>query len=996
MDKRQSRQNISTLIEKYHRLADTGRIKEFNEAQTVNEFILPLFQFLGWDIHNINADEVTPEERISKGRVDWAFRIDGIPKFFLEAKALKVDLDVGKWAEQAINYAWNKGCTWAILTDFEGIKIFNADVSPSPRPLPQGEGIGRESLFFELKASEYLSRFDQLWLLSKEAFKEGLLDKEAEKWGKKVKRTHVGEKLFQDMMEWRMLLTKGFHKANALNPDELDEGVQRFLDRLIFIRTAEDRGIEPNILLSLIRQSDERKLVINGLTKIFRDFDDGYNSKLFEEHYSEKWNIDNETLKTVINGLYETRDGYRYDFSAISADVLGGIYEQYLGHILKQAKKRAEVKKEHTRRKEQGIYYTPTFVVDYIVKNTIGKFLSEKSYREVMDLKVLDPACGSGSFLIRAYDELVDYFEKKDKQKNLFTGFRILTGNIYGVDLDAQAVEIAQLNLLLKTLSSRVKLPNLAGKIRVGNSLISDHLQCHSELDSESKEMLKQVQHDKLSEYTLQHYFGENFKEKKPFTYENQFPEVFNRKNPGFDVIIGNPPYVRIQTLPKDEVKYFSDKYQSAGSNYDIYVLFVERGLQLLRDGGVLGFILPKKFFTASYGEGLRKVISKYNALSEIVDFGHEQVFEGATTYTCLLFLRKGKNPSFRYGTVKDFAKVKYSKNLDKDSIEGVSVKSRMLSHKTWFFAGGDEASIIEKLESLPKLESITNNIFVGLQTSADSVYIMDSINTSDKNLCFYSKALKKEVTLEPTLLKPVISGIDVKRYNYPEKRQYILFPYQIIDGKAKLINESELKRLTPKTYEYLKENERLLKNREGGKFNDRQWYRFGRTQNIAIQEQVKICVPRLVSRVQAIFDERGEFYLDNVDVGGLTLRDATRENCLYILALLNSNLLTYYLTKISTPFRGGFYSCNKQYLSQLPIKLLDLSNPAEKSRHDEIISLADKMLKLKKELQKTSENTDKWYSLKKEIEQTDRLLDEIVYELYGLTEKEISIIESK
>ncbi len=272
MDKTTSKQNISLLIEKYRKLVDSGRVKDFNEAQTVNEFILPLFSFLGWDIHNINADEVTPEERISKGRVDWAFRIDGIPKFFLEAKALKVDLDVGKWAEQAINYAWNKGCTWAVLTDFEGIKVFNADVSPSPHPLPEGEGKrrGRKSLFFELKEKEYFERFDQLWLLSKEAFKEGLLDKEAEKWGKKVKRTPVNEQLFQDMMQWRMLLTKGFHKKNKLESEELDEGVQRFLDRLIFIRTAEDRSIEPNILLSLVRQTDERAVRRTALTVFYK------------------------------------------------------------------------------------------------------------------------------------------------------------------------------------------------------------------------------------------------------------------------------------------------------------------------------------------------------------------------------------------------------------------------------------------------------------------------------------------------------------------------------------------------------------------------------------------------------------------------------------------------------------------------------------------------------------------------------------------------------
>lgn len=215
MDKIQSRQNISHLVEKHQKLADTGRIKDFNEAQTVNEFILPLFQFLGWDIHNIHADEVTPEERISKGRVDWAFRVDGIPKFFLEAKALKIDLNVGKWAEQAINYSWNKGCTWAVLTDFESIKVFNAEVSAKNL---------KESLFFEIPVNGYLSWFEQLWLLSKEAFQQGLLDKEAEKWGKKIGRMPVGDKLL-DMMEWRTLLIKQYHTQNKLEYEELDESI---------------------------------------------------------------------------------------------------------------------------------------------------------------------------------------------------------------------------------------------------------------------------------------------------------------------------------------------------------------------------------------------------------------------------------------------------------------------------------------------------------------------------------------------------------------------------------------------------------------------------------------------------------------------------------------------------------------------------------------------------------------------------------------------------
>lgn len=234
-----------------------------------------------------------------------------------------------------------------------------------------------------------------------------------------------------------------------------------------------------------------------------------------------------------------------------------------------------------------------------------------------------------------------------------------------------------------------------------------------------------------------------------------------------------------------------------------------------------------------------------------------------------------------------------------------------------------------------------------------------------------------------------------MKRYNHPLTRQYILFPYQIVNDKAELIKESDLEQLAPKTYEYFQDNKKLLENREDGKTKGNDWYGYIYKKNMEKQDLVKICVPRLVSRIQAIFDEKGEFYLDNVDVGGLTLKESSRENYLYILSLLNSRLLTYYLTKISTPFRGGFYSCNKQYLSQLPIKLLDLFNPIEKPRHDELVTLADNMLKLNRELTKTSENTDKWYSIKKGIEQTDKLIDERVYGVYGITEKEINKIEA-
>jgi hypothetical protein len=253
-------------------------------------------------MRNLNTEgEVTTEENVSGGRVDLAFRLGNIPVMFLEAKAMKVDLDEWKWAEQAINYSWNKSVTWAVLTDFEGIKIFNAEVPP--------KNVAR-NLFIEIHVNEFVDRFEQLWLLSKESFEQRLLDKEAEKWGKLTKRKQVGEKLFEDLMEWRNALTRDFKKHNNLSDDELDEGVQRILDRLIFIRTAEDRKIEQNILLALLREwktKGKKHNIYKRLIDGFRWFDETYNSKLFALHYCEEWKASDKVFADIIKGLYETK-----------------------------------------------------------------------------------------------------------------------------------------------------------------------------------------------------------------------------------------------------------------------------------------------------------------------------------------------------------------------------------------------------------------------------------------------------------------------------------------------------------------------------------------------------------------------------------------------------------------------------------------------------------------------------------------------------------------
>jgi len=263
MDKDKARSEIEKLVIKYNKVVEDNRVKQYNEEMTKIGFIQPLFRALGWNIED--SREVTAEEKISKGRVDYGFRIDGISKFFLEAKPLKADLDNEKYFEQAISYAWHKGCTWAVLTDFEEIKVLNAEVKAANY---------MQSRFFAITCNDFLNRFDELWLLSKESFEKGLLNKKAEKWGKKSKKASIDEQLLEDFTRYRTILTKSITKLNQtkrLTEDELDESVQRILDRLIFIRNCEDRELEQKLLISKLREweSKGRGKLVNSLREVF-------------------------------------------------------------------------------------------------------------------------------------------------------------------------------------------------------------------------------------------------------------------------------------------------------------------------------------------------------------------------------------------------------------------------------------------------------------------------------------------------------------------------------------------------------------------------------------------------------------------------------------------------------------------------------------------------------------------------------------------------------
>ncbi|HPL05570.1 MAG TPA: N-6 DNA methylase [Bacteroidales bacterium] len=939
MDKQESKRQIQNLVEKYERLAEAGKIKSYNEAQTRNEFIEPLFEFLGWDMRNLTTDnEVTTEENVSGGRVDLAFRLGNIPVFFLEAKAMKVNLDEWKWAEQAINYSWNKSVTWAVLTDFESIKIFNAEIPP--------KNIS-QNLFIEIKCQDFINRFDQLWLLSKESFEQKLLDQEAQKWGKLTLRKQVGEKLFEDLMSWRILLTKDFKKQNNLTDEELGEGVQRILDRLIFIRTAEDRKIEPNVLLGISRGGKVNQY--KQLIKVFRNFDDGFNSKLFAPHYCEEWKASDKVISDVIKGLYETKDGYRYDFSVISADVLGGIYEQYLSFV--QVRKGED--KSKSKRKSQGIYYTPKYIVEFIVKETLGEVLKKTKPQDIQKIKVLDPACGSGSFLIAAYDKILETLTKQTSQASLFTKFYILKENIFGVDLDAQAVEIAQLNLLLKVLSQKAKLPTLQHNLRVGNSLIS-----------------------------------EGDPKYKPFNFEKEFKEVLAQG--GFDVIIGNPPYIKEYTnRTAFDGLHDSPYYQG---KMDIWTLFACRAIDLLKDGGYFSFIAPNNWLTNAGASIFRDKILSEGQIIKFVDFGDFKVFKDAGIQTMIFIFKKGK-PKQSYQTT--YVKVT-DKNIGEEAIKlllqtnlkagdsgivkfNATINPKQLVGKNIVFSNQSSSALLDKIEAKKNFELTEKEVGQGIVMPQDCVISSHIPRLKEQEVKIgdgifrLTQSEKENLHLtqeEEKLVKPYYTPEQLGRYYAnPKNRLWIIYT----DSRFK-----DPGAITP--YPNIKAH---LDRFKGVITSDNKPYGLhrARDERFFLGEKI-IALRKCPSRPIFTYTDfdcyvSATFYVIKTD----------RLNQKYLTGLLNSTLIKYWL-KHKGKMQGDNFQIDKEPLLNLP-----LFKPDEKSQ-EQIAQLVDKIMELYQDFHNTSKNTDKWHSLKAEIEKLEQQIDNEIYKLYGLTDEEIKIIE--
>jgi hypothetical protein len=803
----------------------------------------------------------------------------------------------------------------------------------------------------------------------------------------------------------------------------LNAAVQLTIDRVVFLRMAEDRGLEPyEQLLKLCQQPD---IYERFMREVCRRADQKYNSGLFHfepepgiaetpDRLTPKLSLDDKVFKPILQALYFAH-GSPYDFGVMPVEILGTVYERFLGKVIRlTAGHQAKVEEKPEVRKAGGVYYTPSYIVDYIVQETVGRQIKGRSPAQLAGrngkrkepLRVLDMACGSGSFLLGAYQCLLDHClnwyaehrpEKhkpavyKDPRKGewrltIEEKKRILTAHIFGVDIDPQAVEVSKLSLLLKVLEGETDrsfqlgllpfsdraLPNLAENIRCGNSLIGPDYFVGGLLPD-----------------------ADEIRCVNPFDWSRGFPAAMAAG--GFDCVIGNPPYVRIQTLRESaplEVEAYKELYQTAREgNYDIYVVFIARGLKLLRENGRLGFICPHKFFNAKYGAPVRRLVAAGRHLAHVVHFGDQQVFAGATTYTCLLFLDQAPASECRYLHVKDLAAWRGEDNGSAaDAVAAGRISASRVTDAAWEFPVGNGVALFRKLARFPtKLADLAERIAQGIRTSANEVYVLDTLAEGARVLTTHSEILEKAVKLERTAVRRFLRGREIKRYRLLPTGKVVVIPYRTAAGRMTLIPESEYRRVFPRSHRYLRACRDVLKRRERGRMTAENWYAYIYPKNLEVMLSPKILVPDLADRASFALDDRGEYAFTSGY--GITLRSEVRESRKYLLALLNSRLLDFFLKRVSTPMRGGFFRYFTQFVGQLPIRRIDFGNRKDAAAHERVVSLVDSMLTLYGHLARAKSAAQKDI-LQRQVDATDVEIDRLVYDLYGLTADEIALVE--
>jgi len=1040
------------LIKKHAEKVENADFK--SEVSSYLYFYDFIKEILGYD----REENILFDEKEDKGRGKSEFALKSGDKKFMviELKNQTSDLDKPQNrvndkrtpVDQAFDYAQHTGdINWILVSNFKEFRLYNWGKKSDNYIC-----FTYEDLLDQEKFTYFMLAFSKTSHIEKDYPKKLLKDT-------LVIEKQLETNFYKLFHETRLMLIKELEEFNELNRVDAVHYAQLILNRYMFISFAEDTGlltsqISTDTIVTPIKKGNLRQGSIwQRLNELFLDINDGnkyknipaYNGGLFEkdlefikirdvvedqELFKDVWQDYNfglyekdiqhllEPYSDEVNPIYKNLLTISsFDFSSeLDVNILGHIFENSIGdlEVLK-----ADIK---GRRKKEGIFYTPSFITDYICRNTIIPYLSksgkinsvdellseywgsaiQKLDQKVKKIKIVDPACGSGAFLSKAADVLVEIHRLiheelyKDKKSTLRPYFdpvdmrrEILLNNIYGVDLNEESVEITKLSLFLKVCQKDKKLPALDENIKCGNSLIDDP-----------------------------EYAGD-----KAFNWEEEFSDIF--KEGGFDVVLGNPPYIRVQNLSGKETNYYKKTYESAYKRIDISVLFIELANQILNLNGVNSFITSNQFLTTEYGRKARKFILENCSIKKIVDYGDLPVFEDALTYVSIFVFGKGETEKFQYYKIP-------SLTTDLEQIKPIEIISHNLGEESWLLEKSQFLDIINKLKIHPSLAEGMGKCWYGIVSGSDKVFIFNADDLQN-------------IPIEKEALLPLIRAQNCGRYEFSSFSKYVIYPYKSVNGKTILLSEDEIKNDYPKLYNFLLNNKGTLTKRKDSRktfSNKKNWYSLTRFGRVNIFERNKIIFPGETKKNKFGLDISGAGY------SGARVFSVTSENpkisIKYLLSIFNSLLIERYLHSIAPLKQGGYYSYSSSYIDKLPIPKINLESQKP------FIKKTDEMLNFNQQIQdevkgfhdwlrhtfnieKLSQKLEKYYNLeldvfldevrkkkvdlksrknyqtlKKEyeeslvvikpllqqIKETDAEIDRMVYELYGLTEEEIQIIE--
>jgi len=985
--------SITIIRSTIDRAAELRRKGQNQSDLMIAEVLVPMLSALGWQKKNgIPTSQLAGYVEVKPKPAGILGMVGETPQFLFGPVSNSLPFAGTEEASELMSYSYNKDAPWLILSDLSLITIFNVLESVKVSP-------ARRSPRFSIRFDDLMVSTLELesWL-GFEAVKEGNLAE----LDQKIRRTRgialpVTDKLFEQMRRWRMELIEEITSRSPLTPNEADILVNRLLNRLLFIRVCEDRGFgeQPNLesITCKSGSSQDNRQLLEQVRSSFRKYYERYNTELFKLSEVDSFSFSEDTLIRIINGLHSPGfPSVKYDFSVIDADILGAMYEQYV-RLRAAWQAPATISSDNVQQsflpalrttlvtggKTSGIYYTPKYIVEHIVQQNVGHWFRSTPASIETAPSVLDMSCGSGSFLLAAYQRIVDRLSANNsltiKEKH-----QLLTRCIFGVDRDPRAVEIARLNLWLIGLNSRVSLPDLSANILVGNSLLDPAIQGDSA--------------------ALQLFFGTDWQQRKPILWKNAFPQQMAAG--GFDIIVGNPPYVRIQNMEDQlEKRFYAEYFGAATGGFDLSVAFVEMALKLLKPGGMVGLIVSNALLKSNYAEHLRRRLTQDRVLRHVVDFTDQLVFRGVGAYTCLIFLQK-PGPSSPKATsifsLKSIPALQLRRSeenevYDKQMVSG-SIENRRLGSGPWVLVPDREQRLREKLaDRRPRLGELVR-IFQGIKTGLDAAFILRVTRSIPEQglVMAYSELTNKEHPFELALMKPLIKGGHMRRFHLVSSDLMMLLPYK----EAQLITEDTLRDKYEHAWKYLEQVKGNLSSRPKVTKSGwgTKWYAFSYPKNLLLFPKPKLITPDIAAEASFAYDEDGVVYFSGGVAGGYGLAmTSDKVTPQFLTGLLNSSLLDWYFQPGAARFREGYFLYESRFLRSQPIETYydEKNNP--KGIAVEVVSIVRQVIEAKKNIH-TEGDSVSLARMVDHIQELEKKLDNLVFALYGLTQDEIKLVK--